>query len=1309
MENEIQEYLNMVKENGILLKDVPVEVRRLHPEICLEAVRNNSEALEYVPKEVQITNSEICLEAVKKNGWNLEFVTEEVQMSHPEICLEAVKKDGWNLEYVTEEVQMSHPEICLEAVKNNGKTIQCVIEEVKISNIEIYLEAAKRSSAALQYIPEEVKISHPEMCLEAVKKNGLALQYIPKKVQISYPEIFMEAVKKDVSGDVLRYVPEEIQIAHLDICLEAVKKNYGLALKYISEKVQRLHPEICLEAVKKHGTRLEYVSKEVQMSHPEICLEAVKTKGNLLQYVSDEAKISHPEICREAVKQFCGALYYVPEEVQMKYPEMCMEAVKQSHDTIKYVSEKVQISQPEICIEAVRRNRLALKDISENVQNLHPEICIEAIKQDIYAYTYINKNARENEEIKKYMFEDIERIDKIKKKKFFISIYDEYDYEELDNNIDVNIQLDIYYHKIIKSLGMDELERFVNIPELTEDEIQEYQLQYDEKFNRWFEKNYILKGDTKALIELFRNIDLKGYEQKGKNIRFEIYKNINKELEGKEEKSIKEILRKSMEDAGIEMKQGTLEKYETKKNQIVGDLIDERYDKVREEIERRIEGEITTEIKPIKRIIEKEIKKNGIKNEGRIEVEEVIISLSEELQRKNENRRAYYSPHITNQREKIEKIAREILEDEKVEEVMSKSVTKILKEGKESIGQGWIRKIQNIPTRISKEKYEEIKERLGIEIEAEYKTVLKEGVSERLAYELLAENQIPGVLTFNQLEIMFDGMKEPYSQKFREYYKQHREEILSKPEAYSKLSQMHNNFDDLIDDPKIKNRYNAGKLDVESLLKVLAEKKYDNVERDNKRLAELAAKSGLTQEEFDAAQRVWKITKKREGSAIPQVEVTKKKYRGRMLRADDELNLFVGNITTCCQCFGNVGEGAMMHSATENNGGVFVIEEIGEKGEVKNVIGQSWTWRNNGRICFDNIEITESVKSRLEKEEQEEILEIYKEAGKNAIEIDEKMMSKLLKEGKISQEVYDEVVLKEVTVGLNQYNDLDALVSRLKSGELKESEEIILPKEKDKEYEGYDRKRPWIDSREKQVILSEIPVEKRKEIEERRSKRKEEKEYEVPYKYKNVSEVKEYKGNEIIPEDIAKIKDVEKTVYRKEQQMLQECETIYDVAEKYELDPEKIELKMSKDEGWYMIGEENEEEYYIADLAMIGGVNSQKNGEIKTDAKISTFEMAEKVYEKMLEMGEKGKTIRMEATRDTSYINLGRAKEKGLIEVIEDKEAKFEDSEIDMNNMVIKPNVEKLRKELEKIKEMLKKLKEREKMKIKPNIEGEVR
>ena len=343
-----------------------------------------------------------------------------------------------------------------------------------------------------------------------------------------------------------------------------------------------------------------------------------------------------------------------------------------------------------------------------------------------------------------------------------------------------------------------------------------------------------------------------------------------------------------------------------------------------------------------------------------------------------------------------------------------------------------------------------MEKKLGIKLESSYIATVKQGIDEGKAFELLREKSVPGVITYLQIESMFSEMKAPYSEEFRKFYSKNKREILEDPKVYRELSRMHNNFESIVNDPYVKKKYERGELSLENYMQILNDRKYVNVKLGNERFADVAARAGLGKEKFEHVQEIWEKTKKREGTTIPQVNANNKKYKGRILRADEPLNLFVGNVTTCCQKSGDVGEGSMQHGSTERNGAIFVIEETGTNA----VVGQSWVWRNNGRICFDNIEINNDIHGKMSDEDEKEILEIYQEAGEKAIRADKKVMEGLLKEGKISQEVYDEVVLKEVTVGLNMYNDLKEMEYRLKDGRLKEAKEIILPKEEKKIYKG---------------------------------------------------------------------------------------------------------------------------------------------------------------------------------------------------------------------------------------------------------------
>ena len=87
-------------------------------------------------------------------------------------------------------------------------------------------------------------------------------------------------------------------------------------------------------------------------------------------------------------------------------------------------------------------------------------------------------------------------------------------------------------------------------------------------------------------------------------------------------------------------------------------------------------------------------------------------------------------------------------------------------------------------------------------------------------------------------------------------------------------------------------------------------------------------------------------------------------------------------------------------------------------------------------------------------------------------------------------------------------------------------------------------------------------------------------------------------------------------------------------------------------------------------------------------------------------MGEKQKTVRYEATKDTSYINTKRMEEKGLVEILSEENDTFENSDIEMKNVVVRPNVEKLKEEIKKVEKMLKILEERGYQKTKIDLDS---
>ena len=108
----------------------------------------------------------------------------------------------------------------------------------------------------------------------------------------------------------------------------------------------------------------------------------------------------------------------------------------------------------------------------------------------------------------------------------------------------------------------------------------------------------------------------------------------------------------------------------------------------------------------------------------------------------------------------------------------------------------------------------------------------------------------------------------------------------------------------------------------------------------------------------------------------------------------------------------------------DQNGRIFWVKD-----DIGNVVAQSWVWRNKDVICFDNIEIpnraiSREVKSEVERRKfTDEIYEVYKKASKELIKIDEETYKKFLEDKIITQEEYETLRLKKVTVG-SGYNDI---------------------------------------------------------------------------------------------------------------------------------------------------------------------------------------------------------------------------------------------------------------------------------------------
>lgn len=338
------------------------------------------------------------------------------------------------------------------------------------------------------------------------------------------------------------------------------------------------------------------------------------------------------------------------------------------------------------------------------------------------------------------------------------------------------------------------------------------------------------------------------------------------------------------------------------------------------------------------------------------------------------------------------------------------------------------------------------------------------------------------------------------------------------------------------------------------------------------------------------------------------------------------------------------------------------------------------------------------------------------------------LLDKQLNRGKINHKKHDELfntlALKAVTVGTG-YNDL-GIIEKGNLNKVKK-EELTSPRGKDFK----NLASPWIDSgiRENanevgqmegndgsQLILARAKDEKGNLIHinpvNNADRSPEIEDLGVKYLYKDDREVIHAKGNNINKNILSNIRRIERIAYREKQQMLDGVNNIKELANRYELNAEDIQVKISSKNDWYVIYTEDDKELYIGDLAMLNGANSEKNEKVKTDAFATTTQMMQTLYEMMLESAEKGKKVRFEATEDTSYKNVEDLVKRGILKVEEEnveewgsknfdddyydedeeeyydeqQEIEQQDKPIMMHNIVASVDKEKLKRALETIK-----------------------
>ena len=163
------------------------------------------------------------------------------------------------------------------------------------------------------------------------------------------------------------------------------------------------------------------------------------------------------------------------------------------------------------------------------------------------------------------------------------------------------------------------------------------------------------------------------------------------------------------------------------------------------------------------------------------------------------------------------------------------------------------------------------------------------------------------------------------------------------------------------------------------------------------------------QEILKDAIEICKNARKRKYSSIPKIDETFENFTYKMLDLKDPFAITVGYLTHCCFLIKGISYESLKHALQSKNGRIFAVFYN------QKFIAQSWIWRNGNVACFDSVEYAQAF-YQLQKEEQSKLLEIYKKAAQQIINISNEMEPEAEK-------------IKLVTVGRtnNIFNNLEDL------------------------------------------------------------------------------------------------------------------------------------------------------------------------------------------------------------------------------------------------------------------------------------------
>lgn len=813
-------------------------------------------------------------------------------------------------------------------------------------------------------------------------------------------------------------------------------------------------------------------------------------------------------------------------------------------------------------------------------------------------------------------------------------------------------------------LGYEEAKKLVEAPEIDEDTLSRIYEQ-DEVIKSLYEKKFEITGNIKVISKLLEGIPtlMPTLEKITSKTTCKVFMSLNKRIQAGFDKDITSLLTEALAENNIKID-------DDKVNQLVQRVIEISTNQKLENVRENNSMIIDT------RIEENQKTKNMIKmhyrnaleyslNKGeRVDSKFVRDYLENEFKRVREDGQAYYSPHVTDHLEELVSFADELSSNPEWSSKLNHSIVDALAEEERKIGKGWIRKLTtNVCYKPEKLTYEEAEvldamiypAESGLEVETKASIGLRKMSAEEKEkiYELLTNDDYRGLFTYGKAENMFSALKLPYSQRFKEYFLKNKDEFISNPDLYSKFTVLASKFDSYLEDPGFNTRYVEGILTPDDLLVKFSKESYPNIliRKGEHEVIYQATQNGakLTEEQAKVALKLFQEMRQREYQTVPQEQFETKRFRGRIVSMYDPIHFAIGEITNCCQTIGKgqPGESSMIHSATERNGALFIVEELDESGKSTGIISQSWTWRNGNRVCFDNVEIPYKVKSNLEQIGGfDEIMEVYQQSAKKMIETDRIKLKNLLENGKITQDQYQSILIKDVSMGLG-CDDLIGNLSPEKRGTIHEITSVA-PLEAGKTYTGEDSKPLYSDSRRAVLIAHNDDFAKEDHIHTNSNVG------EYGAKYIKTRDIFRRKGYDIDPDKIEAIsnmvqKNDRESAFSGNPVNITEVVGHFGIHDLGLADADRIRVSMNDTGDWYVLYEETDKGIMILESG-IDTTKPETETESK-DRKMALSEYTREIYKMMLESNSKGKPMTIDTYSSNTFFDLDLLTKTGIVDL----------------------------------------------------------